>query len=175
MLLALPDAVAFSSGSPVCEVNALPLVPMSPVLSDPAPSGWALTAAAPAYLAGQVLELSLRHPDPTRRARGVLIWTKSGPFSGAGSFVPALAAGRWRLVGGAMPDCGEWALTHADAMPRPLDALRFAWRAPPAGLQAVIARAFVIEDCGSPAGCRAAQALTPILVLDEAIWFDGFE
>jgi hypothetical protein len=53
--------------------------------------------------------------------------------------------------------------------------LVFDWT-PPASGGAVILRAFLIEDCGQPAGgCRSHQALSPVTVPVEALFVDGPE
>jgi hypothetical protein len=166
---------AFSSGSVVCEVNTIPFAPMSSVVSNPIPVGWSLRAGASVYVPGQSLTLELVNSDPGKRLRGVLIWAKSGPFTGAGSFQPSFPSALFRYVEGAMPDCGESSLTHANANPKAQDQLRFSWQAPVAGTGSVIVRAYLIEDCGAGQSCRSAQALTDILVLEEAVFSDGFE
>jgi hypothetical protein len=161
---------ANSQGSPICEVNALPLIEMSPTLATPAPQGWTLVAPA-RFIPGQPVELRLAHPDPQRRARGVLIWAKAGQFAGAGSF--ALPAnGRWAYIP-APANCGTWAISHTDNQPKSLDQLVFHWTG--SGAQGVILRAFIIEDCSHPAGCRDQQALTPIAFLEAGLFADSFE
>jgi hypothetical protein len=161
---------ANAQGSPICEVNALPLVEMSPTLATPAPQGWTLIAP-PRFIPGQPVELRLAHPDPQRRARGVLIWAKASQFAGAGSF--ALPAnGRWAYIP-APANCGTWAMSHTDNQPKSLDQLVFQWTG--SGVQGVILRAFIIEDCSHPAGCRDQQALTPIIFLEAGLFDDGFE
>lgn len=170
MLLTLPTASAFSQGSPICEVNGLPLVEMSPTLANPPPQGWALDVPT-RFIPGQPLHVRVRHPDPQRRARGVLIWAKAGANLGAGSFaVPG--NGRWAHIP-APAECGTWALSHTDNLPKPLAELSFQWTG--SGSQGVILRAFIIEDCSNPAGCRDQQALTPIVFMEAGLFADGFE
>jgi len=160
---------AFSLGAPICEVNGLPLVEMSPTLANPAPSGWSLRHPA-RFTPGRLLEIAVVNPDSNRRARGVLIWSKSGPNSGSGSFsVPG--NGRWQHVP-APAECGTWALTHVDAQAKSQQELRFLWSGDSAS---VILRAFVIEDCSNPGGCRDQQALTPISFMAPVMFEDGFE
>lgn len=171
-LLYGPLALAFSQGSPICEVNGLPLVEMSPTLANPAPAGWVLEAAE-RYLPGRPLGLRLRNTlDPERRARGVLLWAKSGPISGSGSFTLP-GDGRWQYVP-APANCGTWALSHADAQPKNQTELYFEWTSGDPALPTLL-RAFIVEDCGAPGGCRDQQALTPILVTQPGFFFDGFE
>lgn len=163
-------ALAFSQGAPICEVNVLPLVEMSPTLSSPAPQGWLLQVPREAYMADRPLQVRVHHPDPAKRARGVLLWAKSGQFSGAGQFLADTELFQF------IPepaDCGLWAVSHRSASPKPLDELRFWWMGPDAGT--VILRAFIIEDCEAPEGCRAHQALTPLLALEPRLFFDDFE
>lgn len=173
-------AAAFSSGSPVCEVNQLPLVPMSPVLRDPPPVGWRVKASSTRYFENQRIVVEVTNSDPARRARGVLLWAKSGPLAGAGRFVlppvePPLLP-RFQFIP-FVPgnDCGEWALSHADAEPKLQSQLRFDWIAP-AGDAFVAIRAFVIDDClPSAGGCRGAQALTEFVELRPTLFYDDFE
>lgn len=164
------SAFGNSQGSPICEVNSLPLVPMSPTLANPPPQGWTLQAP-PRHFPGRPVQLRLQHPDPMRRARGVLIWAKASATLGAGAF--ALPAnGRWAYIP-APADCGTWALSHTDSQPKTLDQLAFEWTGDP-GTGAIL-RAFVIEDCSHPAGCRDQQALTPIVFIEAGVFADGFE
>ena len=75
-------AGAFSLGAPICEVNTLPLVEMSSTLASPPPSGWVLQSRA-WYQPGQPQILRIRNSvDAQRRVRGVLIWAKTGQFTG---------------------------------------------------------------------------------------------
>jgi hypothetical protein len=165
-------ASAFSQGAPVCEVNSLPLVEMSPTLASPAPSGWALAASTATYVPGRALRVHILQPDSAKRARGVLLFAKSGPSSGVGNF--ALPSGLYQYIP-APAECGEWALSHTSATPKSVDELQWDYSIP-AAAGTVILRAFLIEDCGLAGGaCRDQQALTPVLVLYEAIQVDGFE
>ena len=165
-------AEAFSLGSPICEVNTLPLVEMSPTLADPPPTGWSIEVR-PWYVPGQSQTLRIRNLDPLRQVRGVLIWAKSGPNSGAGSFALD-GAGLYQHIP-APASCGQWALSHTSAAVKAQSDLVFDWTAPESG-GTVILRAFLIEDCGQPSGgCRSHQALTELAVLAEALYVDGFE
>jgi len=164
------EALANSQGSPICEVNALPLVPMSPTLANPPPQGWTLQAPA-RFLPGTPIQLRLHHPDPSRRARGVLIWAKAGIAAGAGTFsVPG--DGRWSYIP-APAACGTWALSHTDSQPKTQDQLVFEWTGDGDG--SVVVRAFLIEDCSHPAGCRDQQALTPVVLIEAGLFANGFE
>jgi hypothetical protein len=177
LLFSAPAAHAFSSGSPVCEVNTLPLVPMSPVLISPPPTGWRVEVAEPRFFAGRLTRVRVSNTDPSRRARGVLLFAKSGPLTGAGRFVlpsPSPLFGFIPFVPGS--DCGEWAVSHVSAVPKTQDQLVFVWQAD-AGLDLLVGmRAFVIEDClPKPGGCRGAQALTDFVELVPTVFFDDFE
>lgn len=166
-----PSVSAFSLGAPICEVDSLPLLEMSPTLADPAPSGWRLDLAQDAYMPARPLRVRVANSDPDRRARGVLLWAKTGPFSGAGQFL--VDTDLFQYVP-APADCGLWAITHTSAEPKPLQDLAFWWLPPDSGT--VLMRAFVIEECGAESGgCRDQQALTPLRVLVPKLFFDGFE
>jgi len=169
--LAMPlAAAAFSLGSPVCEVASLPLVPMSPTVVSPPPFGWRLETVRPIYLPGRAVTVRVRHPAPAQRALGVLVWAKRDAANGAGVFL--VDGGLYQHV--PLPaECGQWAATHTTPVPKTLDDLVFAWL--PGDEGEVILRAFLIEDCGIPAGCRAHQALTPVIALRQALFFDSFE
>lgn len=163
-------AAANSQGSPICEVNSLPLIDMSPTLASPAPQGWTLVAPA-RFFPGQSVQLRVQHPDPQRRARGVLIWAKANATQGAGSFaVPA--NGRWAHIP-APAICGSWALSHTDNQPKTQDQLIFDWTGDAS--PSAIFRAFLIEDCSNPAGCRDQQALTQIVFVEAGVFANGFE
>jgi hypothetical protein len=180
LLSAMSPLHAFSSGSTVCEVNALPFAPMASVLRQPAPSGWSLTVDSDAWYPGAIRRFRVQHTDPARRARGVLVWVKGNSFGtpvGTGRFLDLGVIDRFRFAGAFEGECGEWAVTHRDAQPKPQSELLFAWQAPlvapPANL---VARAFVIEDCDpQPGGCRDAQALSGFLALREVLFAEGFE
>jgi hypothetical protein len=171
LLALLPTAAAgFSQGSPICEVNTLPLTAMSPTLADPAPQGWSLQLPDK-HAPGRAVQIRVINGDPTRRARGVLLWVKSGPAAGAGSFsIPG--SGLWQYVPPPV-QCGTWAIAHTDGSAKTQDQLVFEWTSSEA--ISVIVRAFVIEDCTQQGGCRDQQALTPIGHIDPALFFDGFE
>lgn len=173
LLVCCEGAAAFSQGAPICEVNALPLVEMSPTLASPPPTGWSLAVSQHAYVPGRPLRVRVVQPDADKRARGVLVYARTGPSSGAGNF--ALPAGGLYQYIPAPAECGQWALSHTSAAPKAPDEMQWDYSVPTAS-GTVILRAFLIEDCGEPSGgCRDHQALTPVLVLPEAIQLDGFE
>lgn len=164
------ESRANSQGSPICEVNSLPLVPMSPTIANPPPQGWTLEAPARFY-PGRPLQLRLHHPDPQRRVRGVLIWAKANASQGAGSFtVPG--SGRWAYIP-APATCGTWALSHTDNQAKAQAELVFEWTGE--ATPSAILRAFLIEDCNNPTGCRDQQALTQIVFLEAGLFANGFE
>ncbi|MGQ0801060.1 MAG: reeler domain-containing protein [Pseudomarimonas sp.] len=161
---------AFSLGSPVCDVSSLPLVPMSPTLASPPPAGWRLTTARSIYVPGRALTVRVTHPSAEQSALGILIWAKRGFTTGAGAFL--VDGGLYQHV--PLPaDCGPWAATHTSPVVKTQDELTFTWLPDASG--EVIVRAFVIENCGKPGGCRGHQALTPIVVLRSVLFFDSFE
>ncbi len=171
MLLLMPlQVAAFSQGAPICEVHNLPLVEMSPTLASPAPLGWSLKVSRGIYMADRPLQVRVVHPEAGRRARGVLLWAKAGQFSGAGQFLADTELFQYIP---APAECGLWAISHTSATPKPLDQLAFWWMAPEGGT--VILRAFIIEDCDAPEGCRAHQALTQVQILEPRLFFDMFE
>ncbi len=170
-LLAQPAAAAaFSQGSPICEVAQLPLVEMSPTLASPPPAGWRLEIARPVFMTGRPVRVRVVNAEVGRRALGVLAWARDATLQGAGSwqFDPE----RFQTVP-PPAGCGDWAITHRDAQSKPQDQLVFRWL--PAAESEVILRAFLIEDCGMPGACRAHQALTPVVALRPALFFDSFE
>jgi len=169
-LLFAPAARAFSAGAPICEVNTLPLLEMSSTLAVPAPSGWRLETDRGFYQADRPLALRIRNANSSKQVRGVLLFAKSGPSTGVGRFaLPSLA---FQFIP-APAECGEWAISHTSPTPKSQSELQFQWSAPPSGT--VILRAFLIEDCQQPSGCRDQQALTPVLILQEALFADDFE
>lgn len=174
------DAAAFSSGSTVCEVNALPFTPMASVLRQPPPAGWQVRIDNDAWYPDAIRRIRIEHPDPSRQVRGVLLWVKGNSFGtpvGAGRFLGLGVDDRYRFSGAFDGECAEWSLTHRDATPRTQSALLFAWQAP-GGVtpQGLVVRAFVIEDCDlQPGVCRDAQALTAFLPLREVVFAEGFE
>lgn len=176
-------ATAFSSGATVCEVRALPFAPMSPTLRQPPPAGWTLASPEDTWYPGALRRLRLVHPDPERRARGVLVWVRGSRFGlplGAGRFVGLVPGGLYQYVGIddlSGEDCEAWALTHRSPTAKSQAELVFDWQAPDTGVDgSLVVRAFLIEDCDPRAGvCRDAQALTPFLELREALFAEGFE
>ncbi len=172
LLLAASDSFGFSLGSPICEVNSLPLTEMSPTLASPPPSGWTLETERAYFSPGASLRVRVRHPSPLKQARGILLWAKRSQFLGGGRFeLPASGAFQYIPAPAA---CGEWAISHVNATPKSLDDLQFDWI--PDTTAPVILRAFIIEECFQPSGgCRDQQALTPIVVLEEGVLVNGFE
>jgi hypothetical protein len=162
---------AFSLGSPICEVASLPLLEMSPTLASPPPSGWALQVRRTIYVPGRDVAVSIVHPDAQQSARGVLIWAKSGPSQGAGTF--GFDAEIYQSVPPGS-GCEDWAATHRSAASKGQDALGFTWRAQQ-DQGTVLLRAFLIQDCDSPDGCRDQQALTPLLLLEPRLFVGDFE
>jgi hypothetical protein len=172
-MLCMPHAQAFSLGAPICEVQSLPLAPMSSTLATPVPTGWQLRVTDPRYVPGRPMRIEVTNVDPSKRARGVLIWAKSGPVTGIGSFGgdPAL----YQTIPPALAPCSEWAMSHTSNAPKTQAQLHFDWTAPPGATATVLFRAFVIVDCDDPQGCRAHQALTPVLIQRAGLFFDDFE
>ena len=167
------DAAAYSFGAPVCEVQSLPLVSMSPTLSSPPPSGWQLHIPARRYIPGKPMRVEVTNTDPTKRARGVLVWAKSGPDTGVGTFTGNEELFRTIPVG--LADCDEWAISHTSSVAKTLDELHFDWTAPANSTAGVLFRAFVIEHCSDSNGCRSYQALTPVVVKQAGLFVDEFE
>lgn len=163
---------AFAAGAPICEVNTLPLSEMSPVLADPAPSGWFLESSSAFYYPGTPLQVRVRNANNSKRVRGAMLWAKASPTVGIGSF--ALPPGKLFQYIPAPAQCAQWAISHNSSVPKAQSDLRFAWSATD-GVGTVVLRAFLIEDCGLPSGCRAHQALTPVLILQAGIFKDGLE
>jgi hypothetical protein len=163
---------AFSAGSPICEVHALPLVEMSDTLANPPPQGWYLQAQRRIFYPGESLRIDARNDDAGRLARGILLWARSGPAAGAGHFeLPT--SGRYQYIP-ASSNCGEWALSHVDGMPKAQFEMRFTWV--PGNHGTAILGAFLIEDCAQPDGaCRDQQALTDLLVIERGVFRDSFE
>lgn len=169
-------AFANSFGSPVCEVNSLPLLPMANSVSSPVPVGWSLRTDSPSYLSGTPLEIRISNVDPLKRVRGVLLWAKtSADFQPAGSFLVGPGS-MWQYIPpGPGAFCQQASITHMNSAPKQQSTLVFNWT-PPVSDADVLLRAFLIEDCALPSGCRGAQALTPWLVLvGEVVFKDRFE
>jgi hypothetical protein len=169
LVLSLP---ANRLGSPVCEVNQLPLVPMSSTLSSPPPAGWQLKSNRSVTSSGAGLRFTISHPDPNQRLRGILLWVKRGDGTGGvGSF--ATSADYQHIP--APANCEQWALSHNNNTARSWQNLSFNWTAP-ANLAegTLIARAFIIEDCNQPS-CRSFQALTNVVEIDGAVFANGYE
>ncbi len=170
LLSASGFSAAFSLGSPVCEVTSLPLLPMSSTLASPPPAGWRLATTRSIYVPGRALTIRVTHPSPEQTALGILIWAKRSFTAGAGAF--QVDGGLYQHV--PLPaDCGTWAATHTSPVAKTLEQLTFSWLPDESG--EIILRAFVIENCGAPGGCRSYQALTPIHLLRQVLFFDSFE
>jgi Reeler domain len=167
-----PSASAFSIGAPVCEVATLPLLPMSNFVVSPPPTGWTLQVDRLIFVPGQPMQIRVRNNNPIKNVKGVLLWAKQNSTTGAGNFIPPVS-GLFRFAGDSAGQCGEWAITHNTAASKTQADLVFDWMPPADGT--TFMRAFVIEDCGLVGGCRAWQALTQILVLQPALFVDGFE
>ena len=142
---------------------------MSPTLASPAPSGWVLQPRRSIFYEGQTVRLDISNSDPAKTALGALIWAISGPSQGTGAF---LADGSLYQHVPLPAECGQWALTHTMPTPKSQEMLRFSWVG--GSDDSVIVRAFLIEDCGIPGGCRSYQALTPFLSLQRVLFFDSF-
>ncbi|MFK7956283.1 MAG: Reeler domain-containing protein [Lysobacterales bacterium] len=175
--LASQQVGAFSQGSPICQVNNLPLQEMATTLASPPPTGWTLAVDGNGYRAGRPAVVRVRNADPLRMVRGVLLWALSGAGVGAGQFeLPP--SGNFQFVP-APANCGEWAISHTHATVKDQAELVFLWNPPSSGngSGSVIMRAFVIEDCAPAQDCRSWQALTPILGLSliPVVFADGFE
>lgn len=171
MTVVLPCA-AFSPGSPVCEVATLPLIPMSPTLSSPPPTGWSLRTLNSVYRPGERVQWQIRNTDPSKRVKGVLLWAKTGS-GGVGSFL--IPSGKLFQHIPPPSGCDSWALTHTSAQSKGQEVLNFTWEAPTDTAPFAFFRAFLIEDCGATSDCRSYQALTPIVELEPALFSDGFE
>lgn len=153
---------------------------MSPSLVQPPPSGWTLLSDHRFASAARPARLRLSHPDPGRRVRGVLVWTLSTgsiDLPPSGRFLLGEDDPLYQHVAGA---CALATLTHRSAQPKTQADLQFRWMPRADDSSAVIARAFVIEDCGEPS-CVAWQALSfaadgdRYLQLLPALFGDGFE
>jgi hypothetical protein len=173
-----PSALrAHSFGSPVCEVGVIPLAPMSTTLSSPAPTGWALFTTAKVYVRGAPIDVSVINTDPLKKARGVLIWSKFGDLSPAGSFLIG-PGNAWQYIPPSPTvQCAQASISHTDNSPQVQADLTFSWTPPtsfPGDSSDVFLRAFIIEDCVA-GSCRSYQALTQRLALPEAFLVAGFE
>jgi hypothetical protein len=179
LLAATPDAVfANGTGSPICNVPSLPLVPMSSALINPAPSGWRIDATDALISPAQNITWNIVNTDPLKKVRGVLMWAQFEDGSNAGSFL----IGPGTLWGYVSPSptaqCGQASITHQNKFPKLQSDLQFTWAAPASLTNAAIkVQAFIIEDCGANlnVNCRGAQALTQEIVLREGIFRSSFE
>jgi Reeler domain len=173
--MASNTAFANSFGSPVCEVNSLPLMPMANSVSNPVPTGWSLRTDKPYFQSGAPLEIRIGNIDPLKRVRGVLLWAKTAAdLQPAGSFLVGPGS-MWQFIPpGPGAFCQQASVTHMDSAPKEQSTLVFSWT-PPTNDSDVLLRAFLIEDCALVTGCRGAQALTPALILSEAVFKDRFE
>ncbi len=169
LLLSLP---ANRLGSPICEVNQLPLVPMSSTLSSPPPDGWRLHSNRAVTSSGAGLRFTVSHPNTNQKLRGILVWVKRGDGTGGvGSFTTSATFQHIPPPA----NCEQWALSHNNSDPKRWQDLSFEWTAP-ANLDetTLIARAFIIEDCNQPS-CRSFQALTNVLEINTAMFVNGYE
>ncbi len=162
----------FSQGAPICDVASLPLLPMSSTVASPPPTGWTLTPSSTAYYNNGMLSFQVRNTNATKRARGILIWSKNFALDSVGSFQIGPGSS-FDYINPALANCGQASISHTTNTPKNQADLNFNWN-PPTLAEPVIVRAFIIEDCPI-SNCRSYQALTPIVEIDQGFFRDGLE
>ena len=157
-MLSGQDTLAYSFGAPVCEIDAstMSINMGSSVLSSP--GGWSLKAPS-SYTGGTPITITLAHVDASRSFRGLLLWATTGGAGGLGRWtIPA----HFQNPGGCL-----WSLTHASAGTKTQQS--FAFDPPAAGTGPLVFHAFLVEDCGGPAGsCRTSWVQVGSIVVAEA-------
>jgi hypothetical protein len=146
-LLLPTDAVAFSSGSPVCQVTASDMSGAEGTPAVASPNGWSITVAT-GYNAGVPLNVGISNTNPGKQFRGILLWATNSAGTRVGSWT---APSGYQLASG----CASTSLTHASSTAKAQRS--FSFSPPPAGSGTLTFRAVLTEECGAPS-CRTTYA-----------------
>ena len=151
-LLSAP-ASAFSSGSPVCSVNAATMASNEGPSVLPSPYGWSL-ALPSTYVPGVPLTVTLQNVGtPAKTYRGILMWVQASDAS---------FQGVWAYPSGFQKPapCTQASITHANISIKSLPQA-FTFTPPPGETRALTIRAVVTEAGGRTSWVVLSDTILP--------------
>lgn len=157
-LCLLPDAAAFSAGSPgPCGVSGGEMAAHGGPAA-PSPNGWSIEVPL-SYTAGTPLTVAIANTNPSKQFRGLLL---SAAKDGT-------AVGTWTIPSGytTPSGCGNASLTHAS--PAPKSQRTFSFAPPAAGSGTLFFRAVVLEECGA-LSCMTNWAYPNAIAVTESLY-----